>query len=85
MSSRGFTIMPAWKSWREGTGANLIDPTMGTNSRSEEVMRCVGANFVPLEYSPKIPSSSLLFFLPAKQIEVRGPHPAGVGQRPSDA
>ncbi|CAL9010781.1 unnamed protein product [Prunus brigantina] len=31
-------------------------------------MLLVGANFVPLEYSPKIPSSSPLLFLPAKQI-----------------
>ncbi|CAL8116978.1 unnamed protein product [Prunus armeniaca] len=45
----------------------------------------VGANFAPLEYSPKIPSSSPLLFLPAKQIGVKGPHPGGAGQRPSDA
>ncbi|CAL2268359.1 unnamed protein product [Prunus armeniaca] len=45
----------------------------------------VGANFVPLEYSSKILSSSPLLFLPAKQIGIKGPHPGGVGQRPSDA
>ena len=39
----------------------------------------------PREYSPNIPSSSPLLFLPAKQIGVKGPHPGGVGQRPSDA
>ncbi|KAI5330977.1 hypothetical protein L3X38_021103 [Prunus dulcis] len=34
-----YLLSYAWKSWREGTGSNLIDPRMGTNSRSEEVMR----------------------------------------------
>ncbi|CAL8992169.1 unnamed protein product [Prunus brigantina] len=52
---------------------------------SSEVVERVGAIFVPLEYSPKIPPSSPLLFLPAKQIGVKGPHPGGVGQRPSDA
>lgn len=33
----------------------------------------------------KIPSSSPPLFLPAKRIAIRGPHPGGVGQRPSDA
>ncbi|VVA37058.1 PREDICTED: cysteine-rich [Prunus dulcis] len=30
----------AWKSWREGTASNLIDPTLRTGSRSE-IMRCI--------------------------------------------
>ncbi|XP_021803608.1 cysteine-rich receptor-like protein kinase 29, partial [Prunus avium] len=30
----------AWKSWREGTASNLIDPTLRTGSRSE-IMRCL--------------------------------------------
>ncbi|KAI5342326.1 hypothetical protein L3X38_010201 [Prunus dulcis] len=45
----------------------------------------VGAIFIPQEYSPKITSSSSLLFLPTKQIGVKGPHPGGLGQRPSDA
>ncbi|KAF7151939.1 hypothetical protein RHSIM_Rhsim02G0114300 [Rhododendron simsii] len=32
----------AWKSWIEGQGANLIDPTLRTNSSSIcEIMRCI--------------------------------------------
>ncbi|KAK7343552.1 hypothetical protein VNO77_12362 [Canavalia gladiata] len=30
----------AWKSWREGTASNLIDPTLNTGSRNE-IMRCI--------------------------------------------
>ncbi|KAL6197570.1 hypothetical protein ACLB2K_033178 [Fragaria x ananassa] len=30
----------AWKSWKEGTAANLIDPTLRNGSRSE-IMRCI--------------------------------------------
>ncbi|CAB4314025.1 unnamed protein product [Prunus armeniaca] len=30
----------AWRSWREGTASNLIDPTLKTGSRNE-IMRCI--------------------------------------------
>ncbi|PQQ09727.1 cysteine-rich receptor-like protein kinase 10 [Prunus yedoensis var. nudiflora] len=30
----------AWRSWREGTASNLIDPTLRTGSRTE-IMRCI--------------------------------------------
>ncbi|CAL9001621.1 unnamed protein product [Prunus brigantina] len=30
----------AWRSWREGTASNLIDPTLRTGSRNE-IMRCI--------------------------------------------
>ncbi|CAL9001515.1 unnamed protein product [Prunus brigantina] len=30
----------AWRSWREGTASNLIDPTLNTGSRNE-IMRCI--------------------------------------------
>ncbi|KAI5324549.1 hypothetical protein L3X38_033622 [Prunus dulcis] len=30
----------AWRSWREGTASNLIDPTLKTDSRNE-IMRCI--------------------------------------------
>ncbi|CAB4283558.1 unnamed protein product [Prunus armeniaca] len=30
----------AWRSWREGTASNLIDPTLKTGSRTE-IMRCI--------------------------------------------
>ncbi|XP_020421409.1 LOW QUALITY PROTEIN: putative receptor-like protein kinase At4g00960 [Prunus persica] len=30
----------AWRSWREGTSSNLIDPTLKTGSRNE-IMRCI--------------------------------------------
>ncbi|XP_016648535.1 PREDICTED: cysteine-rich receptor-like protein kinase 25 isoform X1 [Prunus mume] len=30
----------AWKSWREGTASNIIDPTLRTGSRAE-IMRCI--------------------------------------------
>ncbi|KAK7280211.1 hypothetical protein RJT34_25273 [Clitoria ternatea] len=30
----------AWKSWREGTASNLIDPTLNAGSRNE-IMRCI--------------------------------------------
>ncbi|CAL9001547.1 unnamed protein product [Prunus brigantina] len=30
----------AWRSWREGTASNLIDPTLETGSRNE-IMRCI--------------------------------------------
>ncbi|TYI64400.1 hypothetical protein E1A91_D09G085600v1 [Gossypium mustelinum] len=30
----------AWKSWREGTALNMVDPTLGDGSRNE-IMRCI--------------------------------------------
>ncbi|XP_021801134.1 putative receptor-like protein kinase At4g00960 [Prunus avium] len=30
----------AWRSWRDGTASNLIDPTLNTGSRTE-IMRCI--------------------------------------------
>nr|KJB34803.1 hypothetical protein B456_006G084600 [Gossypium raimondii] len=30
----------AWRSWREGTALNLVDPTLGDSSRNE-IMRCI--------------------------------------------
>ena len=32
--------MQAWRSWREGSASNLIDPSMKSGSRSE-IMRCI--------------------------------------------
>lgn len=32
--------LQAWRSWREGTASNLIDPTLKTGSRNE-IMRCI--------------------------------------------
>ena len=32
--------LQAWRSWREGTASNLIDPTLRTGSRTE-IMRCI--------------------------------------------
>lgn len=32
--------MQAWKSWREGTASNLIDPLLRTGSKPE-IMRCI--------------------------------------------
>ncbi|CAB4266662.1 unnamed protein product [Prunus armeniaca] len=31
----------AWKNWKEGTASNIIDPTLRTGSRSDEIMRCI--------------------------------------------
>lgn len=33
-------MLQAWKSWKEGTAANLIDPTLRNGSRFE-IMRCI--------------------------------------------
>ncbi|BBH05689.1 cysteine-rich RECEPTOR-like protein kinase 6 [Prunus dulcis] len=38
--NEGDLLSDAWKSWREGTASNLIDPTLRTGSRSE-IMRCI--------------------------------------------
>lgn len=33
--------MQAWKNWKEGTASNIIDPTLRTGSRTDEIMRCI--------------------------------------------
>ncbi|KAI5340832.1 hypothetical protein L3X38_020106 [Prunus dulcis] len=49
-----------------------------------QVHNC-GSKFPPKEYSPKISLSSSPPLSPCKIEQIRGPHPGGVGQGPSDA
>ncbi|ONI34219.1 hypothetical protein PRUPE_1G468600 [Prunus persica] len=41
----------ARKNWKEGTASNLIDPTLRTGSRTDEIMRCIQIGLLWLQQS----------------------------------
>ncbi|KAH7569244.1 hypothetical protein JRO89_XS06G0130000 [Xanthoceras sorbifolium] len=70
----------AWKSWNGGTAANLIDPTLGDDSRNE-IMKCIhiGLLCVQESVSDRPTMASVVIMLNSNSLTLPAPSkPAGI-------
>ncbi|XP_021290173.1 cysteine-rich receptor-like protein kinase 10 [Herrania umbratica] len=64
----------AWKNWREGTAENLIDPTLGSSSKSI-IMRCIHVGLLCIqEHAAKRPTmASVVLMLNSNSLSLPPP------------
>lgn len=43
--------MQAWRSWREGTTTDIIDPSLYNNSSRNEIMRCIHIGLLCVQHN----------------------------------